>query len=63
MKDKLFNLTNIVAVLILLTGVCMALVALASSGLAVPVDELVAVQASELAQTVREALPLMDISH
>jgi hypothetical protein len=56
MKDKLFNLTYIVAILILLTGVCMALVALASSGLAVPVDELVAVKASELAQTVRESL-------
>ncbi len=56
MKDKLINLTYIAAVVVLLTGVSVALVAFASSGLAVPVDELVALRANELAQTVREAL-------
>ena len=56
MKDALINLTYIAAVVVSLTGVFVALVAFASSGLAVPVDELVAVQATELAQTVREAL-------
>ena len=56
MKDKLINLTYIAAVVMLLTSVCVALVAFASSGLAVPVDELVAIQASEFAKTVREAL-------
>jgi hypothetical protein len=56
MKDKLFNLTYIIAVVILITGVCLALVTLASSGLAVPVDELFSTQASELRQAAREAL-------
>lgn len=56
MKDKLLNLTYIAAVVILLTSVTVALVAFASSGLAVPVNELVSAQATELAQTVREAL-------
>ena len=38
MKDKLINLTYIAAVVMLLTSVCVALVAFASSGLAVPVN-------------------------
>ena len=56
MKDKLLNLTYIAAVMIMLTSVCVALVAFASSGLSVPVNELVSAQATELAQTVRVAL-------
>ena len=56
MKDKLINLTYVAGVAFLLTMLCMSLAALASSGLAVPVGELIAIQASQLAQTVREAL-------
>lgn len=56
MKNLLINLTYIAGVAFLITILFMVLVSLASSGLAVPIGELIAIQVSQLAQTVREAL-------